>query len=360
MKKIKCLAVALAALTMLSCSKETDLESEIPSGEKANVTISLQGTETRANVATAPYTDDQKIKNYIAFFFTNEGTLVSKHYVADPAATDANKLVTTTAAKKVKIVANTGALVGNRFANVATEAQLEAISGSLAKQTTSPNDTPTQTGTNVWSVGSGNVTFTGDNEGTVTVQMLFLAAKIEVIVDDQRTNNDNPANIQITNTHIVLLNAGAEAHFFGSDWGLQTSYFNGDASYPDPTNTVVAPFLSETYAATGVYFYAFGNSSTTQPTILAIKANRVENNGAPTTVYYPIAFSSADAGATDTDLAQFEPGHFYTVTLTLKGDVSGGGGGGTVDPEEPLVKADISVTILEATWSPKAVDKEFT
>ena len=360
MKKIKFFAVALAVLTMLSCSKETNQMNEVPSGAEANVTISLQGTETRANINTTPYTDDQKINNYIAFFFTEGGALVSKHYVADPTAADANKLETTISAKKVSVVANTGALAGGLFETVATEAQLKAVSGSLSTQTTSPFTASTQTGTNVWSAGSGAVTFTGD-EGTATVAMSFLAAKIEVIVKDERTNNGDPSKIQITNTDIVLLNAGGQAKFFAteSDKMIQTSWFNGDTSYADPTNTVEAAFLSETYTETGVYFYAFGNSSEGQPTILAIKANRVEKDGAATVVYYPIAFSSADAGATITEYADFVPGQHYTVTLTLKGDVAGGGGGGTVNPEEPLVTADVTVTIIPAAWIPKAVGKEF-
>lgn len=358
MKQFKFLAVALAALTMFSCSKENDSVNEIPSGEKANVTLSLKGKDdnlTKANSGTAPHSADTKINNYIAFFFTNTGALVSKHYVADPAAADANKLETSTAAQKVSIVANTGSLSGGIFASVTNETQLKAVTGSLSTGAAS-----TQTGTNVWMEGNSTVTMTG-NTGTATVQMAFLAAKISVIVDDQRTNNDNPANIQITCTDIVLLNAGGEAKFFtaNADKMIQSSYFNGDISYPDPANLVEATFLSETYAETGVYFYAFGNSSEDQPTILAIKASRVESDGQPTTVYYPIAFSSADAGAVNALHGDFAPGQHYTVTLTLTGDVGGGEGGGAIDPEEPLVKADVTVTIIEASWTPQSVSKEF-
>lgn len=364
MKKIKFLAVALAALTMLSCSKETDQMNEVPSGVKANVTISLQGSETRATGSPGSHENDDDIKNYIVFFFNADGALVSSHDVSNPAAPDANKLETTTAAKRVYVVANVGPRA-NRFPGITSETELKEVKGSLAKERTpdgggDPIQESTQTGTNVWSAGGGDVSFIGD-VGTATVSMSFPASKIIVVVDDQRTGNDGAdGGVQITNTHIVLLNAGGECHFFGPDWGAQTQWFTGDDSYldaPDASKTEV-PFLSERYAANGVYFYAFGNNSATNPTILAIKANRVEN-GTTTVVYYPIAFSSADAGATDSELAQFEPGHAYTVTLTLKGNVGEGGGGGTVDPEEPLLSADVTVTITPATWIPKVVNKEF-
>ena len=71
------------------------------------------------------------------------------------------------------------------------------------------------------------------------------------------------------------------------------------------------------------------------------------------TIYYPIQFTVADAGNT------IEPGNAYTVTLTLNGDVSAGGGGGTTNPEQPLVKSQITVTVTAATWLAKTVSKDF-
>lgn len=363
MKKIQFLVAALAALSMFSCSNE-EVTGEAPQvNAKAKVTISLQGKgETRATDDATPHTNDTEINNYIAFFFTNEGALVSKHYVSDPTQNDANSLTTITTAKKVCIIANTGALEGGLFANVTTENQLKAVSGSLAKETLTPFSTATQTGTNVWSTGTSTVTFNMDTkQGEATVNMHFLAAKIMVTVDDRRMNNDDPSKIQIINKDIVLLNAGGEAHFFAADADkmVQTKWFNGDVSYANPTNTVEGTFLSETYAANGIYFYAFGNSSEDQPTILAIKAERVENNNEATTVYYPIAFSAADAGADTSEYADFVPGNAYDVTLTLTGDVAAGDGGGTIDPEEPLVEAGVAVTISKATWNIKPVGKTF-
>lgn len=359
MKKNNFFVVALAALTMFSCSKE-EITNEVPSGEKANVTISLHGTETRANTSTVPHTNDQKVNNYIVFFFTEGGALVSKHYVADPTAADANKLTSTTAAKKAYIVANTGALAGGIFKDVNNLSSLEAVSGSLSTATAAPHAISTQTGTNVWMAGKGDVAGAGTSL-SANVTMKFLSAKVTVIVNDQRTNNTDASKIKITNRGIVLLNAGGKANFFANDVNqmIQTNYFNGDVSYPNPANNTSATFLSEAYTANGAYFYAFGNSSEAMPTILAIKADREANGAAATSVYYPVAFSATDAGASDASKADFIPGNSYTVTLTLKGDVAGGGGGGTIDPEEPLVNADITVNITQALWKVVPVGKEF-
>ena len=76
-------------------------------------------------------------------------------------------------------------------------------------------------------------------------------------------------------------------------------------------------------------------------------------NSTPSTIYYPVHFTTADAGET------IEPGKSYTVTVTLNGDVEAGGGGGTTDPEEPVVSSSIEVTVTAAQWVTQPVSKEF-
>ena len=76
-------------------------------------------------------------------------------------------------------------------------------------------------------------------------------------------------------------------------------------------------------------------------------------NGIPETIYYPIQFSAGDAGHT------IEPGKRYTVTLTLRGDVNAGEGGGTTDPEQPLVNSTIRISVTAASWIPVTVNKTF-
>lgn len=326
-------------------------------GEKANVTLNLKGEESAGTRATGATDKDTQINNYIAFFFNGQGELVSKHEVSNPTSGGADRLTTTTAATEVYIVANVGKLDKSGFENVVSKKQIAAIVKSLNQDGAS-----TQTSTNVWMEGTGDVTFT-ENTGTVTgkadVKLSFLAAKVTVTVVDQRTENVSGGAIHIENDSIVLLNAGGDAKFFDTDKTTQTNFFNGVTSYLDPSNKVGASFLREPYAESGVHFYAFGNASSTQPTILAIKATRTELNGGVSTVYYPIAFSTLDAGAIDPDASTFAPGYSYEITLTLTGNVAAGGGNGTVDPEQPLVSGDVTVTISKAEWVVKSINKEF-
>lgn len=324
-------------------------------GEKANVTLNLKGEESAGTRATGATGDDTQINNYIAFFFNEQGQLVTKHEVSNPASGGANQLTTTTAATEVYIVANVGGLDKSGFGDVVNKDQIAKIVKSLSAG--GSHDTSTQTNTNVWMEGTGDVAFT-KNTGAATVTLKFLAAKVTVIVDDQRTGNTETGAIYIKNDKIVLLNAGGDAKFFAADKTTQTNFFSGAINYPGSA-AVEASFLSKTYAASGVQFYAFGNASSTQPTILAIQATRTEKNVGTSTVYYPIAFSTLDAGAIKPEASTFAPGYSYEITLTLKGNVAAGGGNGTVNPEQPLVSGDVEVTISKAEWNPVTVNKEF-
>lgn len=162
-----------------------------------------------------------------------------------------------------------------------------------------------------------------------------------------------------------MLYAGKSGKFFGTtaDKAAQTAFYSGDVSYPDfqagvaTESAVLKDAVGATFTANANgdvfnHFYTFGNDGTSKPTILAIQSKRTVG-GADETIYYPIQFTVADAGNT------IEPGNAYTVTLTLNGDVSAGGGGGTTNPEQPLVKSQITVTVTAATWLAKTVSKDF-
>lgn len=195
-----------------------------------------------------------------------------------------------------------------------------------------------------------------------TVALTFVGAKIELIVKDKRTGMTG-GNISIIDKEVVLLFAGKEGKFFetADNQVLQSNFYSADASYPDPnpstpstalSDAITAPFSINNEGNIFNHFYTFGNNGATMPTILAIKSTKTVD-GVDGTVYYPIHFSIADAGYTIT------PGNKYRVIITLNGDVSSGGGGGTVDPEQPVINAEIIVTVQEAEWIAKLVSKEF-
>lgn len=360
MKKINLLAVALAAFTMFSCSNEeiVDLGSNAP-GEKATLTIKVEGegNNVAQSRAIGTTTTDVTINNYIVFLFREGGALDCPPFYSSSsaAATITNG---STAAKTAYVVANVGRLASSPFANVTTEAELKAVAGDLMAS----NNTASQTRTNLWMSGTNNVTFSGTS-GSVTVPLSFVAAKIELIVKDNRSNLTG-GSITIRDEKVVLLYAGKSGKFFGTtaEKVAQTAFYSGDASYPGfnsnivTTSTALADNVSGFSANTaGVvfnHFYTFGNNGATQPTILAIQSKKTIN-GVAETIYYPIQFSTGDAGYT------IEPGKHYTVTLTLRGDVNAGEGGGTTDPEQPLVNSSIRITVTAASWSPVTVNKTF-
>lgn len=358
MKKINLLAVALAAFTMFSCSNEeiADLGSNAP-GEKATLTIKVEGegNNVAQSRAIGTTTTDVTINNYIVFLFREGGALDCPPFYSSSsaAATITNG---STAAKTAYVVANVGRLASSPFANVTTEAELKAVAGDLMAS----NNTASQTRTNLWMSGTSNVTFSGTS-GSVTVPLSFVAAKIELIVKDNRSNLTGSGSITIADEKVVLLYAGKSGKFFGTtdEKVAQTAFYSGDASYPGfnsnivTTSTALADNVSG-FSANVVFnhFYTFGNNGATQPTILAIQSKKTVN-GVAETIYYPIQFSTGDAGYT------IEPGKHYTVTLTLRGDVNAGEGGGTTDPEQPLVNSSIRITVTAASWSPVTVNKTF-
>lgn len=362
MKKIKFLAVALAAFTMFSCTNDEveNLGNNVP-GEQAVLTIKLKGdgdnqAQSRA-AGPATDTEDAVINNYLVFLFREGGALdCAPHYSASNAtATISNG---TTAAKKAYVVANTGALANGPFATVKTEADLLAVEGSLMDNT---NNASTQTKTNLWMSGAEDVTFNGTT-GTTTVTLSYVAAKIQLIVKDNRTGMSG-GTIQIEDKEVVLLFAGKSGKFFGTQKSVQTDFYTADDSYNNPFKTnvtkstalsdaVTVPFAPNAGNTVFNHFYTFGNDGTTQPTILAIKSTKTVNS-TPSTIYYPVHFTTADAKET------IEPGKSYTVTVTLNGDVETGAGGGTTDPEAPVISSSIEVTVTAAQWVTESVSKEF-
>lgn len=362
MKKINFLTMALAAFTLFSCTNEEvdNLGNNAP-GEKSVLTVKVEGAgNSQAQSRTtgeATDTEDAVINNYLVFLFRDGGALDCAPHESNSNAT-ATITTGTTAAKKAYVIANTGALASGPFAAVKTETDLLAVTGSLMDNT---NNASTQTKTNLWMSGEKEVTFTGTN-AQVAVSLNYVAAKIQLIVKDKRSNMSG-GTIQITDNEVVLLFAGKSGKFFGAQKSVQTAFYTGDDSYNNAFNTNVTkstalsdavgtPFTDNAGNAVFNHFYTFGNDGTTKPTILAIKSTKTVNSTS-STIYYPVHFTTADAGET------IEPGKSYTVTVTLNGDVEAGAGGGTTDPEAPVISSSIEVTVTAATWSPVTVTKDF-
>ena len=368
MKKIKFLAVALAAFTLFSCSNDEieSLGNNAP-GEQAVLTINLKGDgddQAQSRALGSTTATEAQINDYLVFLFRDGGALDCPVQKGTSTSLTTTINVATTAAKNVYVVANTGELTQGPFASVKTEADLKNVTGTLM---TADNSASTQRDGNLWMSGTSVVAFGGTNgaDGTATVSLNFLAAKIELTVNDTRQNKNN-GTIQIQDQAVVLLFAGKDVKFFGesTENSDQKAFYTGTQDYPNfSANNVTlsgqvlsddVPISGFTNGAVFNHFYTFGNNGKVQQTILAIKSEKTVSSGAPSTIYYPLHFTMADAGAT------IEPGKHYKVTVTLSGDVEAGQGGGTTDPEAPVIKSNMLVTVEAAQWLAEVnVNKDF-
>lgn len=359
MKQFKLFAMGLAVLAMFSCSKDNeDIAENNKPGEKATLTINVVGQDILkpSKVARGTTNGDKTINNYIAFVFREGGAL---DCAAQYSASDGELHFdgATTSAKKVYVIANTGALQGGVFASVMSETGLKAVVGDLMSAT----NVSSQTSTNIWMSGVGEVVFgAGEaaNVGEAEVTIEFVAAKIELFVKDERIDNDPLNNtidgsISIKDDAVVLLFAGRDGKFFETVVGdksqaVQTHFYTGDNNYANPSNVNVTESTALIYAiktpfsknssAVVNHFYTFANNGSIQPTILAIKSTKT-TVGTPNvieTVYYPIHFTTTDAKHT------IAKGTHYKVNVTLKGSVN---------------ESNLAVTVMPADWKTETISE---
>ena len=370
------LVVAFANFAIFSCSKEEiiDLDNNAP-GQKAVISIKVVGAGNnlaQSRAAGAAATTDAVINDYVAFTFREGGALDNTPFYVrfdpnQPGDVEEPRLgIGTTAAKKVYIIANVGPLADSPFANVKTEAELLAVTGDLMEN----SNVTTQTEDNLWMSGVNDVSFSTSPDGYIyggtTVSLNFVAAKIELVVQDERENRTG-GDIEITDKSVALLFAGKSGKFFGTDTekAVQTEFYSGDVSYSSFSvgsatestvlkDAVLTPFTLNQGRTVFNHFYTFANNGTSKPTILSIQSEiRTIGSNVPTPVYYPIQFTKADAGYT------IEAGKHYTVEIYLGGNVAGGGGAGSLDPEKPIVHSNMTYVITSAKWFPVTVSKSF-
>ena len=365
MKKLKFLTVALAALTIVSCSKES--ESTITDfGKPSNITISLVGQEMATRGAGASGIADNTINDFAVLVFNGTGQLV-----ASKAASSAEPMTILSvpgSASDVYVVANTGVtdIATGIFSTVEDMTSLKSVTGDLK----ATDATSTQLNTNLYMYGQGKLsaaTPAGDTR-TVAVTLAFSAAKINVVVTDARSGNEM---YDYTDTKVVVLQAGGKTSFFG-DNSTQSLFYTGATSgdYLNPaTATTFAP-LSEIAAtdakndATGAYhFYVFGNEidaysiAEKTPTIIAVSSMKKLKSGLGKAerIYYPVHFSTLESVTNASGTwGPVKAGTHYTINIKLSKDADGG-----VDPEVPVVSSSVEVTVTTASWNTVTADKEF-
>ena len=409
--KVKSLLLSMCAIAALaSCSQSDD---EIPGGTgsdapEAKVILKLEGTGVQATSRAAGIPGDLDAKNgtvsnLTVFVFNRSGLVITKQYIGTPAS-GTNSISTTTDAKKVAVVANTGDLTtsGGAFASVASEDALKAV---LSDMLVNPDDkigAVTHTDANLYMSGINDLgAFSDDGNGgqkaTVTVPLRFLSARIQLkeITFNGGTVTDNVyaqandfatnADANFTITRVYLMNAQRLTHFLpattgGTDYITQgLKRYTGGVEWaapwtgqapnqfkPNNEYTIEAgtdKFIPGSGAAQNTisdigHWYTFANTGVSDianhPTALVVEVEwrKVKADGNVSeenqTMYFTTYFGGGDKN-------ELEAGKAYTVSLKLNGNFKptnqgGSGGGGTEDPTKPTVNSSVEVTVTPATW----------
>lgn len=418
--KVKSLLLSMCAVAALaSCSQNDDEISGVGSNApEAKVVIKVEGTGNQpgSRAAGLPTNDDLagkngKVNNLTIFVFNSSGNVITKKYFGTP-ATGANEVSTTTDAKEVAVVTNTGDQMGagKLFATVSSKDALKAVLADMFQNPDDPAGPVSQKDDNVYMSGTGPVgTFADDNgamKASVTVSLNYLAARMQLkeisfndkTVSDNKYVQDNlfetTADANFTITRVFLMNVQRATHFLpatdnGTDYMTQgDKIFAGGVAWADPwTGTAPNGFKpnneysieagTDKFAATTNkisdigHWYTFANTGVSDivnhPTALVVEVKwrkTMADSGAgidkeDQTLYFATYFGGGDQ-------AELEPGKVYTVNIKLNGnfkpaDEGGSGGGGTEEPDKPTVNSAIEVTVTPATWSlVPEISKEWT
>lgn len=418
--KVKSMFLSMCAIAALvSCSQNDE---EISGGEsnapEAKVVIKLAGSgdQPASRAAGLPANDalqvsNSKVNDLTIFVFNASGNVIAKQFFAAPAQ-GANEVSTTTDAKDVAVVTNTGDQTGagKLFATVSSKAALKAV---LADMLQNPDDIAgavTQKDDNLYMSGVGTLTAFADNAGImkadVTVPLNYLSARVQLkeisfngkdVTDNkyvQAGSFDADGGANFTITRVYLMNVQRSTHFLpatdgSSDYIVQgEKKFTGGVAWSGPWTgtepngykpnneyTIEAGVDKFVATANGIsdigHWYTFVNSGVSDmanhPTALVVEVKWRKTQAdagqgiakEDQTLYFTTYFGGGDQ-------AELEPGKVYTVSLKLNGNFKpanggGSGGGGTDDPTKPTVNSAIEVTVTPAAWSlVPDISKEWT
>lgn len=399
--KVKSLLMSMCAIAALASCSQSDDEITGGSGSdapEAKVILKLEGSGVQASSRAAGIPGDLdaqngKVNDLTVFIFNKDGVVITKKYIGTPAS-GANSISTTTDAKKVAVVANTGDMTGTSgaFANVASEEALKAV---LSDMLTNPSDKTaplTHKDNNLYMSGMNDLSEFADAGGiqkaTATVQLHFLSARIQLseITFNGKTVTDNVyaqastfdanTSANFTITRVYLMNVQRMTHFLPATEG-KTDYitqelkqYTGGVEWTDPWTTqmpnefkpnneyVIEAGADQFTAALNKienigHWYTFANDGDLDiakyPTALVVEVKwRKEVPSTFQTMYFTTYFGGGDQDV-------LEAGKAYNVKLALNGNFKpsgegGSGGGGTTDPTKPTVNSSVEVTVTAASW----------
>ena len=412
MKTVFLSMLTIAALA--SCSRQDFIDPPGPTpleGDKMLVDITLGNGEMTKATGVPAEGEEQTITDLTVFFLNVSDQIVSRTFVTGTEnivneGETGNKKITVetrTTAKKVMVIANIGEprIDAGGDLDVSNRAQLEAVMQDLVVPTSKEDKTllPFQKKTNLLMSGEGTVsemipneeTPTNPHTATASVELKYIAAKITLksITVSSTAKGDYGEDKDFVFTKAYLLNVQTKSHYFPTYLPAKAdlAFVNGtweEVAWGESTLPIVKDF-EETLAISTItpdtpeenlaHWYVFANAPTStakieNPTILAVQVKWLEEqqgqvrpDGSPVSKNkyvnknFNVIFAPGDKGI-------IEAGKAYDVSLTFNGDfrpgTSGGNAGGGEDkPDDPNIKANVTVTVTPATWSPQETPKEF-
>ena len=408
--KVKSLFFSMCAIAALaSCSQSDDVAPTGGDAPEAKVILKLEGdgvNATRAadteEAATEP---GAAIENVTVFFFNPTGFIVGKPQFK--AVSDPSKKITistTTDAADVVVIANLGDKTQDgTFDGIASLSQLQKLDFSSIATDGAGKVTVNQSKDNLYSSGMGEITF-NDNEGTASVQLHFVAARIKTVKiawtagqnyaaaeTDLTTDKTKWFTIKKvymmtaqTNSPLIPATTGTWKGFVPQSYAFAGGVAWGAAPWTWTDNKIGEPKQTDDYLALAAdlvestsntnqidnalaskSWYLFENSSaSSHPTGLVIEVlwRSKEQSEKPEDLlpkYFTMYFG--ESGTSGTAQPLLEAGKTYTMTLSLKGSFKPGGnaGGGGDDPTKPSVDASVEVTVDAAKWTTAEITKDF-
>lgn len=398
MKTVFLSMLAIAALA--GCSRQEFIDPPGPQGggqgEGMKVEVTINGTSLSKAAGVATNTNDKEITDLNVLGVASDGAVVSKAYfsgagVVAEGDAGAKKVVfpTTDKTTTIYVIANAGEdlTTGSKALNVNTIKQVMNATGSLIV-TGNPN-TSKQTEGNVLMSGSASVTPAdpdGGESAKSAVTLEYIAAKIILKSLKRAAGAQGTYKTHFEFQNAILTNVQTAAYYFKSNNSFigeiqpGTPNSQRDAIIPvwatgktGGTGAVVPEFnykipevqdFDDTHPINDIaYWYVFENSNgdPAKLTTLSIKykwLRSVADQQSWEELYFPISFVTGDGVA-------IEPGKAYEVSMTFKADLrpedlGGGPGGGTDDPDKPVIPGDVDVTVTPTDWTATTIpDKEF-
>lgn len=414
--KVKSLLLSMCAVAALaSCSQNDDESTGVKSdASDAKIVVKVAGTGVQSRVAGLPDNDalaesNGKINDLTVFVFNGSDNVITKKFIASPVAGANNEVSTTTDAKEVVVVTNTGDQTGagKLFATVSSKSALKAVLADMLQDSNDPAGAVSQKDDNVYMSGIGDVNPFADSDGvlksTVTVPLHYLAARVQLkgisfngkdVTDNvyAQASSFDGSTANFTIRRVYLMNVQRATHFLPATDG-DTDYmaqgdkiFAGGVAWTDPwtgtepngykpNNEYSIEAGTDKFMATANsisdigHWYTFANTGvsdiTNHPTALVVEVTWRKTQADDTqgkedqTLYFTTYFGGGDQ-------AELEPGKVYTVNIKLNGnfkpsDEGGSGGGGTEDPTQPTVNSAIEVIVTPAEWVLEPdINKEWT